>query len=202
MITLGIAGFSGSGKTTLVIRLIPELMARGLRVSTVKHTHHSVVLDRKGNASRRLRRAGASEVLIAGNKRWALLHELQGALEPDVEELVRHMTPVDLVLVEGFKRQRHEKIEVHRPALGKPLLYPEDDRVMVRVAPLSEPSSRLLVLSRAGRLRGRAASFVARAPHWRVEVPPEPAPTSLPAGPALCSLDRIPVRFDPPRVPA
>jgi molybdopterin-guanine dinucleotide biosynthesis protein B len=130
MITLGIAGFSGSGKTTLVIRLIPELMARGLRVSTVKHTHHSVALDRKGDASRRLRRAGASEVLIAGSKRWALLHELQGAQEPDVEELVRHMTPVDLVLVEGFKRQRHEKIEVHRPALGKPLLYPEDNRVI------------------------------------------------------------------------
>ena len=130
MITLGIAGYSGSGKTTLVIRLIPELMARGLRVSTVKHTHHSVALDRKGDASRRLRRAGASEVLIAGNKRWALLHELQGALEPDVEELVRHMTPVDLVLVEGFKRQRHEKIEVHRPAIGKPLLYPQDDRVI------------------------------------------------------------------------
>jgi len=130
MITLGIAGFSGSGKTTLVIRLIPALMARGLRVSTIKHTHHSVALDRKGDASRRLRQAGASEVLIAGGKRWALLHELEGAPEPDVEALAQRMTEVDLVLVEGFKRQRHEKIEVHRAALGKPLLYPEDDRVI------------------------------------------------------------------------
>jgi len=137
MITLGIAGYSGSGKTTLVINLIPALKARGLRVSTIKHTHHNVALDRRGDATRRLSDAGAAEVLVAGAQRWALLQELRGTPEPDVKALAQRMSDVDLVLVEGFKRQGHEKIEVHRPAVGKPLLYPEDKRV---IAVASDPA--------------------------------------------------------------
>jgi len=130
MITLGIAGYSGSGKTTLVIDLIPALKAHGLRVSTIKHTHHNVALDARGDASRRLNDAGAVEVVVAGSHRWALLRELKGAPEPDVKALTQRMTDVDLVLVEGFKRQGHPKIEVYRPELGKPLLYPDDDQVI------------------------------------------------------------------------
>ena len=133
MVKLGIAGYSGSGKTTLVTRLIPALMARGLTVSTVKHTHHSVHLDRRGDASRRLTAAGAKEVAISTPDRWARLRELRGAPEPDVEGLTAMMDPVDLVLVEGFKRHRHEKIEVHRPDHGKPPLWP-DDPMIVAVA--------------------------------------------------------------------
>ena len=130
MTELGIAGFSGSGKTTLVTRLIPELIARGLTVSTVKHTHHAVALDRRGDISRRLQRQGAQEVLLADARRWTLLHELRGEAEPSVSDLAGRMAPVDLLIVEGFKRHGHEKIEVHRPALGKPMLWPDDPRVM------------------------------------------------------------------------
>ena len=130
MAELGIAGYSGSGKTTLVTRLIPELIARGLRVSTVKHTHHAVALDRRGDISRRLQRLGAQEVLLADARRWTLLHELRGEPEPSVFELAGRMAPVDLLIVEGFKRHAHEKIEVHRPALGKAMLWPDDPRVM------------------------------------------------------------------------
>lgn len=130
MVTLGIAGYSGSGKTTLVINLIPALKARGIEVSTIKHTHHNVALDRKGDASRRLSAAGAGQVLVAGRHRWALLQELRGAPEPNVKALSQRMSAVDLILVEGFKRQGHEKIEVHRPDIGKPLLYPDDKQVI------------------------------------------------------------------------
>ncbi len=127
---MGIAGFSGSGKTTLVTQLIPALTARGWSVSTVKHTHHSVLLDRPGDLSRALRAAGAAEVMCASPQRWALLHENRGAPEPRVSELAARMTPVDLLLVEGFKRYGHPKIEVYRPAVGKPLLCHEDPHIM------------------------------------------------------------------------
>ena len=130
MAELGIAGYSGSGKTTLVTRLIPELIARGLKVSTVKHTHHTVALDRRGDISRRLQRLGAQEVLLADARRWTLLHELRGEPEPSVSELAGRMASVDLLIIEGFKRHAHEKIEVHRPALGKAMLWPDDPRVM------------------------------------------------------------------------
>ncbi len=130
MTELGIAGYSGSGKTTLVTRLIPELIGRGLAVSTVKHTHHAVALDRRGDISRRLQRLGAREVLLADAQRWTLLHELRGQPEPSVTQLAARMTPVDLLIVEGFKRHAHRKIEVHRPALGKPMLWPDDPQVM------------------------------------------------------------------------
>ena len=126
----GITGWSGSGKTTLMAALIPELIARGVSVSTVKHAHHSFDLDQPGKDSWRHRQAGAQEVMISSENRWALMHELRGAPEPAFEELVRRMSPVDLLLVEGFKRHPHPKIEVYRRSLGKPLLHPEDPSVV------------------------------------------------------------------------
>jgi molybdopterin-guanine dinucleotide biosynthesis adapter protein len=126
----GLAGWSGSGKTTLLTALIPELVARGVSVSTVKHAHHGFDIDRPGKDSWQHRQAGAREVMISSEKRWALMHELRGAPEPSLEELVRRMSPVDLLLVEGFKGHPHPKIEVYRPSLGKPLLHPEDPFVI------------------------------------------------------------------------
>src|SRR5260370_10616248 len=122
----GLAGWSGSGKTTLLAALIPELVARGLSVSTIKHAHHEFDIDQPGKDSWRHRQAGAREVMVASARRWAVMHELRGAPEPSLDELVARMSPVDLLLVEGRKRHPHPKIEVHRPALGKPLLYPDD----------------------------------------------------------------------------
>lgn len=127
---LGIAGYSGSGKTTLVVRLIPELRRRGLTVSTVKHTHHNVAIDRKGSVSRRLREAGAVDVVVAADDRWALMHEHRGAPEPSLDELAALMDPVDILLVEGFKQHDHDKIEVHRRSTGKPLLCLGDPNIV------------------------------------------------------------------------
>ena len=127
---IGFAGWSGSGKTTLVTSVLPVLIARGWRVSTIKHAHHGFDLDQEGKDSWRHRAAGASEVLIASAKRWAIMHELRGAPEPELEDLLAHLSPVDLVIVEGFKRAPYPKIEVHRPALGKPPLYPEDPNII------------------------------------------------------------------------
>lgn len=133
MTVFGLAGWSGSGKTTLLVRLLPVLTARGLSVSTIKHAHHSFDVDQPGKDSWEHRRAGASEVMVASSNRWALMHEHRGAPEPDLAGLIARMTPVDLLLVEGFKRHPHAKLEVHRPALGKPLLC-TDDRHVVAVA--------------------------------------------------------------------
>jgi molybdopterin-guanine dinucleotide biosynthesis protein B len=129
----GLAGWSGSGKTTLMTQLLPALVARGLTVSTVKHAHHSFDVDQPGKDSWNHRQAGAREVLVASSERWALMHEHRGAAEPSLAELLRHMTPVDLVLAEGFKREPHPKLEVHRVALGKPLIC-RDDSSFVAVA--------------------------------------------------------------------
>ena len=126
----GLAGWSGSGKTTLLTAVIPELVAQGLAVSTIKHAHHEFDIDRPGKDSWRHRQAGASEVMVASARRWAIMHELRGAPEPTLEELVACMSPVDLLLVEGFKYHPHPKIEVHRPSLGKPLLYPDHPYVV------------------------------------------------------------------------
>src|SRR4029077_1035894 len=126
----GLAGWSGSGKTTLMTLLIPELVSRGITVSTLKHAHHSFDVDQPGKDSLRHRQAGATEVMISSHNRWALMHELRGALEPSFEDLARQMNPVDLLLVEGFKRHHHPKIEVYRPSLGKPLLHPEDPLIV------------------------------------------------------------------------
>ena len=126
----GLAGWSGSGKTTLMTALIPELVSRGITVSTLKHAHHSFDVDQPGKDSWRHRQAGAGEVMVSSQNRWALMHELRGTPEPSFDELVRRMSPVDLLLVEGFKRHPHPKIEVYRRSLGKPLLHPEDPFVV------------------------------------------------------------------------
>src|SRR5579872_3153504 len=129
----GLAGWSGSGKTTLLVRLLPLLIERGIRVSTVKHAHHAFDVDKPGKDSYEHRRAGATEVMVSSANRWALMHEHRGAPEADLETLLSHMSPVDLVIVEGFKTHAHAKLEVHRPSLGKPLLC-HDDRFVVAVA--------------------------------------------------------------------
>lgn len=126
----GLAGWSGSGKTTLMTSLIPEFVFRGVSVSTLKHAHHAFDVDHPGKDSWRHRQAGAREVMVTSQNRWALMHELRGAPEPSFDELVRRMSPVDLLLVEGFKRHPHPKIEVYRPSLGKPSLHPEDPFVV------------------------------------------------------------------------
>lgn len=130
---LGVVGYSGNGKTQLMQQLIPLLVTRGITVSTIKHTHHSVRVDEPHDISRRLTEAGAVDVAIAGPERWALLHEAGEEAEPRVEALVERMAPVDLVLVEGFKRHPHPKIEVHRPSAGTPLIC-RDDRHVIAVA--------------------------------------------------------------------
>ena len=130
MRVIGFAGWSGAGKTTLLKRLIPTLASTGLRVSTLKHAHHAFDIDTPGKDSWEHRQAGATEVLIGSASRWALMHELRGAAEPGLVELLRRLSPVDLVLVEGFKRGPHPKIEVHRHANGKPFLHPEDPSIV------------------------------------------------------------------------
>ncbi|MGY3038141.1 molybdopterin-guanine dinucleotide biosynthesis protein B [Bradyrhizobium sp. USDA 4354] len=126
MKVIGLAGWSGAGKTTLLTRLIPHFSAQGLRVSVIKHAHHQFDVDVPGKDSWRHREAGAAEVLVASSNRWALMHELRGAAEPRLPELLSKLSAVDLVVVEGFKREPHRKIEVHRAANGKPLLFPDD----------------------------------------------------------------------------
>ncbi len=127
---IGLAGWSGSGKTTLVTKLIPRLIARGLRVSTLKHAHHGFDLDTPGKDSFMHRAAGATEVLISSGKRWAILHELREEPEWDLAALTAKMSAVDLVLVEGFKRDAFPKLEIHRSANGKPLLHPDDPHIV------------------------------------------------------------------------
>jgi molybdopterin-guanine dinucleotide biosynthesis adapter protein len=129
----GLAGWSGSGKTTLMVKLLPELVRRGITVSTMKHAHHNFDVDKPGKDSYEHRRAGATEVLVTSERRWALMHELRDAPEASVEELVRRMTPVDLLIIEGFKAHAHDKLEVYRPSVRKELLC-RDDRRVVAVA--------------------------------------------------------------------
>lgn len=123
---IGFAGWSGAGKTTLLTRLIPCLIGRGFSVSSLKHAHHRFDVDQPGKDSHSHRMAGAQQVLVSSGLRWALMTELRGAPEPGLAALLAHLDPVDLVLVEGFKRDRHPKIEVFRAANGKPWLHPED----------------------------------------------------------------------------
>lgn len=122
----GFAGWSGSGKTTLIERLIPRLVARGLTVSLVKHAHHEFDIDQPGKDSWRHRHAGCTEVLVSSSARWALIHELRGAPEQTLAQALGRLAPCDLVLVEGYKRAALPKLEVWRPAVGKPRLYPDD----------------------------------------------------------------------------
>jgi molybdopterin-guanine dinucleotide biosynthesis protein B len=130
MRVIGFAGWSGSGKTTLIVKLIPALIARGVSVSTLKHAHHSLEIDKPGKDSYLHREAGAREVLVASVKRWALMHELREEHEPCLADLLPKLSDVDLVIVEGFKRETHAKIEVHRSELGKPFLFPDDRNIV------------------------------------------------------------------------
>jgi molybdopterin-guanine dinucleotide biosynthesis protein B len=130
MKVIGIAGWSGAGKTTLLTRVIPCLAVRGMRVSTIKHAHHDFDVDQPGKDSHIHRQAGATEVLVSSANRWALMHELRGEGEMALDALLAKLTPVDLVLVEGFKQQAHPKLEVYRAAVGKPLLHPGDANIV------------------------------------------------------------------------
>ncbi len=127
---IGLAGWSGSGKTTLLAKVIPRIVARGLKVSTVKHAHHSFDMDRPGKDSHSHRMAGATEVLVGSANRWAVVHELRGEAEPTLSALLRKASPVDLVLVEGYKGESHPKLEVYRAANGKPMLHPGDPAIV------------------------------------------------------------------------
>ncbi len=125
----GVVGWKNAGKTGLMERLVAEIAGRGFSVSTVKHAHHSFDVDQPGKDSYRHREAGASEVVLASGSRWALMHELRGAAEPPLGALLARLTPVDLVLVEGYKRDAHPKVEAHRAETGNPLIAPEDSSV-------------------------------------------------------------------------
>jgi molybdopterin-guanine dinucleotide biosynthesis adapter protein len=126
MKVIGLAGWSGAGKTTLLTRVIPLLREQGLRVSVIKHAHHKFDVDVPGKDSWRHRQAGAEEVLVSSGQRWALMHELRGQREPHLPELLKKLSRVDLVIVEGYKSEPHRKIEVHRAGNGKPFLFPDD----------------------------------------------------------------------------
>ena len=130
MKVFGFAGYSGSGKTTLIEQLIPLFVARGLRVSLIKHTHHDFTVDQPGKDSYRHRVAGCSEVMVTSQYRWALIHELRGESEPGLNEQMARLAPCDLVLVESFKNETIAKMEVHRAVIGKPLLFPQDPHIV------------------------------------------------------------------------
>lgn len=130
MKVFGFAGFSGSGKTTLIEALIPRFVVDGLRVSLIKHAHHEFDIDRPGKDSYRHREAGATEVMLASAKRWVLMHELRREAEPELPQLIERFAPCDLVLVEGFKRQPIPKLEIHRSAASKPLLFRHDEHIV------------------------------------------------------------------------
>ncbi len=143
---IGLAGWSGSGKTTLITKLIPHLIARGVTVSTLKHAHHGFDLDQPGKDSFFHRAAGATEVVISSAKRFAILHELRGEPEWDLPDLVAKMAPVDLVLVEGYKRDAFPKLEIYRAANGKPPIHPEDPHVVAVAADTALPEARVPVI--------------------------------------------------------
>lgn len=126
----GFAGYSGSGKTTLIERLIPLFAGRGLTVSLIKHAHHNFDIDQPGKDSYRHRHAGCHEVLVTSSRRWALMHELRGAPEPGLTEQIEHLSPCDLLLVEGFKRESIPKLEVYRADVGEGMLHPHDANIV------------------------------------------------------------------------
>ena len=144
MPVLGFAAFSGTGKTTLLVKLIPLLKTAGLHLGVIKHAHHKVDVDHPGKDSYRLRQAGAGQVLLASSRRWALMVEEEIEKEPDLQDLLNRLdvTGLDLILVEGFRHLSFPKIELHRPALGKPLLFP-DDPAIIALAIDTEPPTGL-----------------------------------------------------------
>jgi molybdopterin-guanine dinucleotide biosynthesis adapter protein len=146
MKVFGFAGWSGSGKTTLIEKLIPRLVARGLRVSLIKHAHHTFDVDQPGKDSYRHRHAGASEILVTSSRRWVLMHELRGAHEPSFDEQIKHLSPCDLLFVEGFKFAPIPKLEVWRAETGEGLLHPNDPHI-VAVASDAKVDTKLPLLN-------------------------------------------------------
>jgi molybdopterin-guanine dinucleotide biosynthesis protein B len=140
---IGLAGWSGAGKTTLVAKLIPSITARGLTVSTLKHAHHAFDVDQPGKDSYMHRMAGATEVLVSSQNRFALMRELRGAPELALPELLAKLTPVDLVIIEGYKRDPHPKLEVYRASVGKPLIHPDDPYVVAIASDVELPGARV-----------------------------------------------------------
>jgi molybdopterin-guanine dinucleotide biosynthesis protein B len=140
---IGLAGWSGAGKTTLVAKLIPAITSRGLKVSTIKHAHHAFDIDRPGKDSYMHRMAGATEVLVSSQNRFALMHELRGAPELSLPELLAKLSPVDLVIIEGYKREPHPKLEIFRAAVGKPLIHPDDPHVVAIASDSALPHARV-----------------------------------------------------------
>ena len=126
----GFAGYSGSGKTTLIEKLIPLFAQHGLKVSLIKHAHHTFDVDQAGKDSYRHRHAGCTEVLVTSSRRWALMHELRGAPEPGLTEQIERLSPCDLLLVEGFKHERMPKLEIYRAQVGESLLHPHDSNIV------------------------------------------------------------------------
>ena len=175
MRVVGLAGWSGAGKTTLLRRLIPVLIGQGLRVSTVKHAHHGFDVDQPGKDSWEHRQAGAQEVLVASAARWALMHEHRGGPEPGLAELLARLSPVDLVLVEGFKREGHPKLEVHRAAVGKPLLHPHDPAIAAIASDVALPGCPVPVLD-LDDVAGIAAALLAAALPATAALPGEAVP--------------------------
>jgi molybdopterin-guanine dinucleotide biosynthesis protein B len=146
MRVIGLAGWSGSGKTTLITKVIPVLAGRGLKVATVKHAHHDFDIDQPGKDSWLHRAAGASEVIVASSRRFALIHELRGEPEPPLEDILAKLSPADLIIVEGFKRHAHPKLEVYRASVGKPFLHPDDDCIVAIASDAPLPQAPLPVL--------------------------------------------------------
>lgn len=130
MKVFGFAGYSGSGKTTLIEKLIPLFTQRGLKVSLIKHAHHTFDVDQPGKDSYRHRQAGCNEILVTSSRRWVVMHELRGAPEPDLSQQIKHLSPCDLLLVEGFKYEPIPKLEVYRASVGEPLLHPHDPHIV------------------------------------------------------------------------
>jgi molybdopterin-guanine dinucleotide biosynthesis adapter protein len=144
---IGLAGWQSSGKTTLLAKVIPRLVARGRTVSTVKHAHEGFDVDQPGKDSHTHRMAGATEVLVASAKRFALVRELRGAAEPSLRDLLARLSPVDLVIVEGYKAHSHPKLEVHRACIGKPLIHPTDSWIVAVASDVPLPGTELPVIS-------------------------------------------------------
>ncbi len=165
---IGLAGWSGAGKTTLLTRLIPCLNAQGVSVSTLKHAHHRFDIDTPGKDSWLHRQAGAEQVLISSGQRWALMTELRGQPEATLGFLLSRLAPVDLVIVEGFKRDSHPKLEVHRSANGKPWLHPEDPAIVGVASDVAPPAGRAWVaLDDAAAVAALALRHAVEVAPWR-----------------------------------
>jgi len=173
----GFAGYSGSGKTTLIEQLIPRFVMRGLRVSLIKHAHHTFDIDQPGKDSYRHREAGAGEILLTSSNRWVLMHELRGAREPGLRDQLRLLSPCDLVLVEGYKSEDIPKIEVHRPSTGNALLHPGDPNILAVAS--DEPIETFIPLLDLNDVDS-VAEFVLRQRGLQITGSPRPAIVELP----------------------